>query len=315
MQSNSKKTVFIVGCPRSGTTLLQQILDAHPDIAIAPETHFMRLFWGSREQYGNLAEDKNYKQLIEDIVVLPEFLEMELSTQAFAEAAWSIERNYSAVFQLLLEQFACQRQVNIVGEKTPNHVHYLPQIQEFFPEAYFIHIVRDPRSVVNSWRTVPWSTGSILEDAKIWQYYVSAIWRKPPKKRDRVFTIYYEQLILSPEKSLRSLCEFIGLRFESSMLSYHDKQSKLVNVQREPWKRNSVKPISKESMFKWKKDLSRADIVDIESVTWFEMRSHGYVAQTSAFDLLPKAGLTALQRRSHYFINLVDRNLKKVAKL
>lgn len=312
MQLSSRKKIFIVGCPRSGTTLLQQMLDAHPDVAIAPETHFMRLFWSARKEYGNLADDNNFRKLLEDITDLPEFHAMELDKTEFTFAAWSSIRNYATVFQLLLENFARDKNASTMGEKTPNHVLYLPQIQAFFPDAYFIHIVRDPRSVVNSWRTVPWSTGSITGDAEMWLHYVSAAWRKPPKVKDRIFTIYYENLVASPKESLQSLCEFIGLQFQPVMLAYHRKESKLVNIKREPWKEKSVQPVSQNSLMKWQSELSHRDIAEIETITWFEMKKHGYITQTHVTNLWPKVVFFILQRISKYFMKLANRNLKKL---
>ncbi|MEM9007486.1 MAG: sulfotransferase, partial [Cyanobacteria bacterium P01_F01_bin.86] len=297
---------------RSGTTLLQQMLDAHPDIAIAPETHFMRLFWGSREHYGDLTEDKNYQQLIEDIIALPEFSEMELDSQVFSTFAWQVERSYAAIFQLLLKEFASHHNVTVVGEKTPNHVLYMPEIQGLFPDARFVHIVRDPRSVVNSWRSVPWSTGSVVEDAEMWRYYVSATQRKPPKGPGKVFTLHYEKLVIAPEESLRSLCQFIDLAFDPVMLNYYEKNSTLVNIEREPWKKNAVKPVTQASLSKWQRTLSVADIAAIEGKTWFEMQRYGYQPQTSLFQLLPGLAKTTLERRLKRFVNSVKYKAQKV---
>ncbi|NER78124.1 MAG: sulfotransferase [Leptolyngbya sp. SIO1D8] len=313
-QANPRKIIFIVGCPRSGTTLLQQMLDAHPDIAIAPETHFMQLFWGRRNQYGDLAGDKNYKQLIENITALPEFLEMELDVQDFTESAWNISRNYSAVFSLILEKFADKRQANIIGEKTPNHVLYLPEIQTFFPEACFINLVRDPRAVVNSWRSVPWSSGSVLKDAEHWRFHISAAWRKPPTGKDKIFTINYEQLVLSPEESLRSLCDFMNLEFNSAMLNYYKKGSKLVNVKREPWKKGAVKPVSQQSLTKWQSELSSKEITEIEGITWFEMNRLGYNPQTNVIRLLLISTMIAAKRKFKSLTASVKSRVLKLAK-
>ena len=314
MQANTRKPVFIVGCPRSGTTLLQQMLDAHPDIAIAPETHFMQLFWGRRDQYGNLAEDGNYRRLLENIIALPEFLEMELDAQEFSQSAWTIPRSYAAIFSLLLEQFASKRQVNVIGEKTPNHVLYIPKIQAFFPEARFIHLVRDPRAVVNSWRSVPWSSGSVVKDAEHWRFHISAAWRQPPQGTNKIFTVHYEQLVLSPEAHLRSLCTFMDLAFDPAMLDYHKKETKLVNVQREPWKGAAVKPVNQQSLTKWQRDLSPEEIAAIEGITWFEMNRLGYTAKTPVAKLFPLSTMIATKRKFEHLARSAKSKMKKLVK-
>lgn len=307
-----ERAFFIVGCPRSGTTLLQQMLDAHPEVAVAPETHFMRLFWNARDEYGDLAEDHNYQQLVDQIIALPEFLEMELNAQDFSEAAWHIKRNYAAIFQLLLGMFANRRGVNIVGEKTPNHVLYMPDIQKLFPDARFVHIVRDPRSVVNSWRSVPWSKGSVAGDAEMWRYYVSAAQRKPPVENNKLFTLHYEKLVLEPENALRSLCQFIGLKFEPAMLNYHQNQTTLVNTTREPWKGNAVKPVNQASLTKWQKQLSAKEVAEIESNVWFEMKHLGYRPQTHLVGVLPALTKSVFNQRFKRTMNAIKYRAKKV---
>lgn len=297
-----KKPIFLVGCPRSGTTLLQQMLDAHPEVAIAPETHFIHYFWQRQERYGDLNEDSNYKLLLTDITALPEFSEMGLTQETFCRVAWQNQRSYGALLSLLLEQFARHRGVEIVGEKTPNHVLYLPQLQQFFPQARFIHLVRDPRAVVNSWRSVPWSTGSISQDAQAWRFHVGAPRRCGGNVRAAIFTLYYEQLVLAPEENLRALCRFLNLEFMPQMLTYHQKSAPLVNVSREPWKARAVKPVSQDRLTHWRTELSEDAIAQIEAVAWWEMRRLGYKAKTKIVRLLPTAILATIQHRLKRFM-------------
>lgn len=297
MQVQNKSPIFIVGCPRSGTTLLQQMLDAHPAVAIAPETHFMQYFWQRQEYYGNLLKDDNYHHLIEDLIAHPEFSEMGLNVCEFSKAAWGGERSYQALFRLLLEQFASIRGVEIIGEKTPNHVLYIPTLKKFFPSARFIHIVRDPRAVVNSWRSVPWSTGSIAGDAQAWKGHVSAPRRCSSLLMSSLFTLHYEQLVMAPEENLRSLCQFLNLEFLPEMLTYHRKESQSVNVTREPWKANSVKPVNQNALTRWQRELSEQMVTEIEAVAWFEMRRFGYKTQTNLRQLVPAAMLTTIHNQ------------------
>ena len=84
--------IFIIGCPRSGTTLLQRMLDAHPEIAIAPETHFMQYFWQRRVEYGDLNQDDNFQQLLAQITTSPEFAETGINEHYFRQVAWDNER-------------------------------------------------------------------------------------------------------------------------------------------------------------------------------------------------------------------------------
>lgn len=309
MQAQTKSPIFLVGCPRSGTTLLQQMLDAHPDIAIAPETFFIRHFWLQRESYGDLTQDLNYHQLIKDIIELPEFTEMGLNAVEFSEIAWNNSRDYPSVFRLLLEQFACKRKVKIVGEKTPNHLLYMETLQQFFPSARFIHIVRDPRAVVKSWQKVPWSTGSLVENAQVWRRYMATARLCPDSVKTSLFTLYYEKLLTAPEENLHNLCRFLNLEFNPAMMNYHQKESPTVNTVREPWKANSKKPIDKASLNSWQTELSKQMVSDIESIVWSEMKHLGYKTQTNLIPILWQKGLAVVRRKFVRIINIFKRKL------
>jgi len=289
--------IFIVGCPRSGTTLLQQILNAHPEVAIAPETHFIEYFWKRRKKYGELSEDSNYYSLIKDITTLNEFVEMGLSADNFFKIAWSSDRSYAILFQLLLKQFAIKQNATIVGEKTPNHVLHLSTLKDFFPSARFVHLVRDPRAVVNSWRSIPWSSGSTAGDARLWRGHILSALRSPYNIKSSLFTLSYEQLVVASEENLRLLCDFLNLQFNPVMLNYFQKQISLVSLAREPWKARIAQPISNEPMTSWKKELSEQMITEIESIVWWEMRHFGYKAQTPLIKLLPAVLLNTAQRK------------------
>ncbi|MEL7356069.1 MAG: sulfotransferase [Cyanobacteria bacterium J06560_6] len=287
-QNQAIEPIFLVGCPRSGTTLLQQILDAHPAIAIAPETHFVRKFWHQRDRYGSLDNDDNYSALIQDLIAIDEFAEMQLHAETFQQQAKQISRTYSEVFALLLSTFAANNNATIVGEKTPNHVLSMAILQQFFPAARFINIVRDPRAVVNSWRSVPWSTNSIQGDALVWKKYVRAAQRSPIPST-YLLTIQYEQLVVETERVLQQICQFIQQPYHPHMLNFHQRDTALVNISREPWKENSTKPVSQSALTKWQQHLSKDAIAQIEAITFNEMIALGYQPTTPANKLrIPK---------------------------
>lgn len=313
MSVASKKRIFLVGCPRSGTTLLQRMLDAHPDVAIAPETYFIRHFYLKRQEYGNLEKDDNYYRLIENIIAIPEFAEMEIDAQNFREASKHISRQYSTLFALLLDSFASIRKVSVVGEKTPNHLLYMQTLEEFFPEAYFIHIIRDPRAVVNSWRKVPWSNGSVSADAEVWRRYLETARLYPPRKSP-LFPLFYEKLVSNPEAILHSLCDFLNLPFAPEMLDYHLQVSQTVNVDREPWKNQTLKPISQDSLTLWQQDLSSSQIADIEAVALPEMKRLEYQLATPSPQIWLKATPIQLKRQLKQFKRQIMQTIKSIQK-
>jgi Sulfotransferase family len=292
--------VFLVGCPRSGTTLLQRLLDAHSMVAIAPETHFMRRFWGRRTEYGDLTDDRRFERVVNDIIATPEFSDMKLEADRFMAAAWRLDRSYSALFRLLLSSFANQRGVRVVGEKTPGHVVYMQTLECFFPGARFIHIIRDPRAVVNSWRRVPWSSGTIVGDISSWRRYVVTA-RKHPPAAGALHTVRYETLVRKPEQALRAICEFLRIPFEPAMLEFHQRTADTLDFAREPWKRGAASPVHTDSVGEWHHTLAASQIAEIERLAWPEMLRLGYrpvSGITSLFGHVGKQAVDSITRRT-----------------
>jgi hypothetical protein len=273
--------VFLVGCPRSGTTLLQRMLDAHPFVAITPETHFVRRFWFGRYKYRPLTNDEPFERLVNDIIGMPEFADMQLDPEAFRADAGRVPRKVPALFDLLLRSFRDRRGARIVGEKTPNHLLYMPILQRFFPRARFVHIVRDPRAVVSSWKTVPWSTGTIAGDAGVWRRYMRTARMHPPS-RGSLYVMHYENLTTAPDRELRGVCDFLGIPYVPAMLAFHERATDTLDLAREPWKKNAALPVQARSRDDWRQTLAAAEVAEIEGVCRGEMVRHGYQPENAA---------------------------------
>ncbi|NEP39297.1 MAG: sulfotransferase [Okeania sp. SIO2G4] len=162
-------------------------------------------------------------------------------------------------------------------------------IYKFFPSALFIHIVRDPRAVVNSWRKVPWSSGNVIYDTRVWHRNMILIDNLLTHIKYSIMTINYEKLVLYPEQTLKKICNFIGVEFEAQMLEFHTINNNLVNVDREPWKINIRQPLNPKLINQWQSELSPSMIFDIEAVPWFQMIRLRYPLNTPLFKLLPKS--------------------------
>lgn len=276
---------FLVGCPRSGTTLLQQMLDAHPRVAVAPETFFVNRQWARREEWGDLSDDAALDRWLDQFVASDEFSDTKLTPDDFRRDARLADRNWPGQFAALLEAFRRSRGADAVGEKTPNHLFAMRQLEDWFPGCRFVHIVRDPRAVTASWRHVPWTTRLRVGDADVWRQYAAAARRTPPRSQGSLFTVHYEALVASPEKVLRDVCAFLALDFDTAMLRHHEQEIVGVDLAREPWKQAAAGPVSGEATGRWREELSAAEVRDIEAVAWNEMRRLGYHPVTGALGL------------------------------
>lgn len=293
MREHLRGPVFIVGCSRSGTTLLQQMLNAHSRLAIAPETHFVPRFWERASTYGNLGDDESFRGLLEDVAARAEFGDLGIERETFLAEAREIERSFAGVLRLLLELFARAKGAEVMGEKTPAHVQHMARLLDAFPGARFVHVVRDPRAVVSSRLRQSWGHDTARDNARFWVEAVRAARRQAPALGGRLTTIRYEDLVARTESVLRTVCAFLDVDFEPAMLEYWKQNAGLVNTKREPWKSGALQPLQPELATRWRQELPPDDVAAVEAIAWPLMRWFGYRAVTPVHRLLPSAVLRA----------------------
>ncbi len=272
------RPVFIVGAPRSGTTLIQQLLSR--EVAIGPETHFVRNHWLRRRRYGDLRRAINWTRLKRDIVASDPFVDSGLDGSLFD----TVERTYPAILRRWIEGYAHHQGLALMGEKTPNHAQSLELLSSWYPGARFVHVVRDPRAVVSSSLQTPWSTNDPAADANVWRSYVCSVRRAQPILGSRCLTIVYEDLVANPDDLLAQLAEFVGV--EVSALEPGGAPVG-VNLAREPWKAGSSLAVSAASVDKWATALTLNQVRSVEAVAGAEMQLWGYAPLTPLRDRIP----------------------------
>ena len=283
--------------------MLRELLNGHPQVAVAPETHFVRRFWAKRKRYDPLTNEENFALLLQDVIAIPAFAELGVAPEELRVEAQNIPRTYEALFAMLMDLFGRKNSAAVVGEKTPNHLFYTDVLRRWFPSSRFVHLIRDPRAVVNSWRTVPWSTSSIAGDAEIWRKYQ----RSAEKARalPDFMEVRYEDLISKPEVTLSEVSRFLGVAFDSRMI---ERLNPGVDVKREPWKSRAAEPITDEPLDRWRRDLSRQEIQDIEVIAYPMMRLYGY--QLESAPGLPRRAKKSILRVGNRLNRMVRRTLR-----
>ena len=205
---------FIVGCPRSGTTLLAALCDRHSEIAATPESHFFSRFCKSlprRERYSaeDLARRFAESQYTRDL---------NLSSGLLLERIGNREVALADFYRLALDAFARSNHKRRSIEKTPEHLHHVDQILDWYPEARIVCIVRDGRDTALSLRNMPWSTTPLRHYAALWRESAIAALRCQRKWPDQFLTIRYEDLLGNAQESLAGVMSFLGVNFEAGQL-------------------------------------------------------------------------------------------------
>jgi sulfotransferase family protein len=221
---------FVVGCGRSGTTLVQAILDSHPDMAVPLETKFIVGLAKRRRKYETrlgfavdvfVADLVGYNNLVWRMSLSSKEILNDLSLNPPADYPEAVRR----VFAL----HALQKGKSRYANKTPVHALSIPTIAGLFPEAQFIHIIRDGRDVALSYLDFPSGPTSVVSGALHWKRHVKRARAAGVNiGPNRYQETKYEELVSDPEGAVRRLCDFIDLPFNPVMLRYYDRAEEVL---------------------------------------------------------------------------------------
>jgi hypothetical protein len=281
---------FIVGTGRCGSTLLRLMLDSHPDLAIPDETHFIpRLV-----SLANQGADR--RGLADAMQGDPRWASWgidasQLLTRANSHNAPPLASVLRAFFECYASRFGKSR----YGDKTPPYVYEMPRIRQLFPEARFVHLVRDGRDVALSMRESAWWGPKTLADTAAWWSNTILTARAHGTGAPDYLEVRFEDLVLEPEATLRRICAFIDLPWNAAMLRYHEfadeRLKELVGFQTEGGKYISTghlrdlhkltrEPLNAARIGVWRKEMSRAEIREFELLAGPLLSELGY--ETSA---------------------------------
>jgi len=231
--------VFIVGCARSGTTLLQRIVDAHPQIAVTPELHWVTHYFRDRKKWLAPTGRVTAEQVESMIENTKRFSQLEFTPEEFRGLLPGGEPVPYVTF--LNGIFALYRQHSgkpLVGNKTPAYVRRLPIFHQIWPEAKFVHIIRDGRDVclsVLNWYHADRTAGRYSTWAED-RASTTALWWERKVRLGRqggrslpphlYYEISYERLVHKPAEECAKLCAFLGVPYEEKMLRFHEGRTK-----------------------------------------------------------------------------------------
>jgi hypothetical protein len=215
---------FVVGVSRSGTTLLRLMLDAHPDLTIPAETHFIPMVANAvdRAIEEGAPTEVVRERALETMTGHPRWGDFRVDE---GEVRARMERHdpLSAgdAIRTFYETCAALEGKPRWGDKSPPYTYKAPRIQRALPEAHFIHIIRDGRDVALSLSEVSWGPDDITVAAEKWASELRKARRRAKNlARGTYMEIHYEDLVTDPEPALRRVADFAGLPWDDAMLDY-----------------------------------------------------------------------------------------------
>ena len=298
---------FVVGSSRSGTTMLRLILAGHSRITIPPETWFILPLVNTFPLTEPLSR-KQTAEAVQTIVECHRWPDMSIGNEGFLSLAGSIQHpRLRDLIDLVYRVHLDRNRKARVGEKTPTYVNIIPQIKTIYPEAKFIHLIRDGRDVAISFVEANFKGryyhGSDFE----WTKAIRAgMAYRHSKFADDILEVRYEELVQAPETTVREVCRFLGECFESDMMNFQQRIG-IVPQRERGIHTKLVKQISLDCIGTWRRLLSGPECFVIEAALRAELVKLGYNLRFKSLLWWPLAQVTRLIMRC--LASLLDRVL------
>lgn len=249
------KRIMIVGCPRSGTTLLQGLLSAHPDITSFVESHFFDFGVRNPRSLGYYYIAKNAPRLIEKFLNYTQ-ASNELKEKIFngmpkqPTAPGIGVKKWAKYFISIFDEIAIERGRSLWVEKTPDHLNRIELINKYIPDMQFIHIFRDGGDTIASLfnASIQWKKNYTIDQCI--NYWNQAIMKTIERKiiSTDIF-IYYKKLVENPDLVICNIFHKLNLSGDFNLIQNFKESIETIISVDETWKRKNLKSIEYQSTF------------------------------------------------------------------
>lgn len=278
---------FIIGSGRSGNTLLRRILYSHPDIYIPPETYVLGRSIKLFRQNRHLSWAETVHTILAQFEFHQEFETFNISLRPLVNSLVEVPLK-SRSLSFILNSFYCycasesNKSFKRWGDKTPLNTFCLDDILSVFPDAQFIHLVRDGCDASYSYLR-----SGIYRDiegaAQRWTDSVKAASKFVENHPGHCFEVRYENLVSKPEESIKQICDFLNIEFRKKMLLLSSNIYDMGDVTMRPHHRQILQPISTNSIGKGRSNLSIEEKQTIERIINGELERLNYEPCTSSY--------------------------------
>lgn len=303
MKCGDEMKAFIIGTGRCGSSMLAQILNSHSMVCVPFELQILFEYSNNGAGlYEVFQQGKNEYFRAEDFIELIEskcphkFYEYFDYKSFFAQQDYPI-LSLKELVNNLFNKIAESKRKKIFVEQTPWYGQRIDILNELFPDAKYIHMVRDGRDVALSYARTPWWHDDIGQNLERWQLEVSQIINSSQRilKPNQMLQVHYEDFVEHPERELRHICDFLEINFENNMLdpaSYIDyvaysklNTENIFSSAQNEWAKNKDVPTFTGSRYAWKKHPD-FDFSKMPEHIAKNLKSLGYQTKNTFFDIL-----------------------------
>ena len=278
---------FIIGKGRSGTTLLQTLLDANPSVLIPVESRFIIHLkskyagvrrWNEKKIlafYNDLHTEVKFlllwqvdgEKLKRDLLALKD-------KATFAMLCKVVYLNYISAFE--------KQDIKLLGDKNPIYTVFAEELLELYPGSKFIHLVRDYRDNILSHIEV-FLIKNVPFLARKWVYFNRLAERLKKNNPGTVLTVRYEDLVSEPAKHLEEICKFLGVDYDPAMLDFHreanGKMYDRLGVFIDKFHSNIRNPVNTNKVEVWKKKMDPEQVRIADHIAGEDAETYGYKRQ------------------------------------
>lgn len=309
-EKNKNSPIFIVGCERSGTTMLRLILCSHKNITIPPQTKYIKKLYKRRFLFGDLSIEKNQNTLKDWFYInhnkKTKLIDLDISKNDIQNELEVAGNTVGAYFASILKLYSQNNNKIRWGDKHPYYIKYLPQLFKLFPDAQVIHIIRDGRDSVSSLKKMPWWKKNSMHAMLNWQEAIQkGVHAKRKYSSDQFIEIRYEDIIHKPEDSVKLICDFINEEYSDTLLEFQKIADKSIPSYKMDWHSGAKKEINSMSIGRWENDLDDWEISLINKKLKKELALHKYDISLSKnkipFSIYSKYFVTKIQYKTNQY--------------
>ncbi len=308
---------FILGRPRSGTTLLQAILNSHPNIVIPIESPFYTALRGKYERIAVWTSEL-LEQFYQDLHEVMFFNSLPVNREKLKSDIESMSGAHHfnellALIYLNYEDYNAHEDITLFGDKNPVNLIYADRILKNFPESKIIYIYRDYRDNIESLLRMNFEAGIPALLAWRWKFTHKLIVGLKEDSPNRIYIIKYEALCEEPKRYTREICAFLDLPYQDELLDYHKNTDEAEKVM---WQKsrdihiNLRKPVNTSRIGLWKERLTEKQIKAADMVAGNVADEAGYnrrYTRFSLFFLLRQQPILIYGKMVFFFMRNTDR--------
>lgn len=292
---------FIVGAPRSGTTLLRRMLDSHSLVAGPHEYPLI----GTAIEYFRTRGLEEAGGFLDLIYSSPRFSAWGVKREVLEAGVVEGVRSAKELVEHILDSYLAERSANVFVDKNIGNIASLVPLRSMFPEAKFIHIIRDGRDVALSLRDRKWNSYQfgtfprrdirhLKGGALVWLDAFELVDAFVRCYEPAYLQIKYEELAIAPEKTLARVCAFLGLDFERNMLAFHSRPDPTMSKKSGKLNHELLgREVTSTRVERYRSSLCAGEISALNSLLEDHLKVLGYAVGRARSSFLFDAGYAA----------------------